>query len=665
MITKHTTRKFRLWGMALIAAFSLSATPAQEATAARTLPAIANEQKIKGALQAIEQNQWSYGESILAGTQGGSTSAEAYYWLKYTKNAPPVSFDRISSFIKSHENWPNLRAMKSNAEAAMPMSLPARDVIAWFDRFSPVTHQATERYVDALLATGKQTQAASVIRDWWHDTLSSASQQREFYQKYSGLLRFEDHKTRLNHLLYNDYTTTARNLAAVMGPGYQALTEARIATAAARGNANALIAKVPAELRKDPGLLYERLHFRRQHDLNDGMIEILKEQPPASQLTNESGWWRERHILIRRLMDDGQYAQAYKIASEHGFTGGAELADAEFMAGWLALSFLKKPDLAFPHFTRLYENVSTPISKARGAFWAGEAAARMGQSTLSEQWYKAAAARQPAFYGALAQRKLGASYNSTAPRVTIESWNKWTSDSRTRMAILFFRAGFRSESLSFFLRMAEDDGLRENDYATLIQIAETLGDHKSAVKVYKKAAFKGYSLTDFGYPRANFPQTSGLPESVVHAIIRQESEFDSQARSHANAYGLMQLLPNTASHSARQIGISHNRSWLTSRPDHNVQLGSAYLRELLDKYDGALPLAAAAYNAGPSNVNKWIAQYGDPRSPNVSTLDWIERIPFPETRNYVQRVLEGYLEYERQGGFQQTAQAYPLRTLIR
>lgn len=157
MITKHTARKFRLLGIALITAFSLSATPAQEATAARALPAIANEQKIKGALQAIEQNQWSYGESILAGTQGGSTSAEAYYWLKYTKNAPPVSFDRISSFIKSHDNWPNLRAMKSNAEDSMPLTLPARDVIAWFDRFSPVTHQATERYVDALLATGKQS----------------------------------------------------------------------------------------------------------------------------------------------------------------------------------------------------------------------------------------------------------------------------------------------------------------------------------------------------------------------------------------------------------------------------------------------------------------------------------------------------------------------------
>ncbi|MGE4313223.1 MAG: lytic transglycosylase domain-containing protein [Pseudobdellovibrionaceae bacterium] len=665
MIRTGTARKLRILGATLLFAFTFSAAPAPTALADRTLPAIANEAKIKGALQAIEQNQWSYGESILAGTTGGTLSAEAYYWLKYTKNAPPVSFDRISSFIKSHENWPKLREMKSNAEAAMPLNMPSREVIAWFDRFSPVTHQATERYIDALMANGQRDKATNVIREWWHDTLSSASQQREFYQKYKDLLRFEDHRTRLNHLLYNDYTTTARNLAAVMGPAYQALTEARIATAAAAGNANGLIAQVPAELQRDPGLLYERLHFRRQHDMNDGMIEILKQQPPAAQLTNQEGWWRERHILIRRLMDQGNYPLAYKIAAEHGFTQGSEMADAEFMAGWLALSYLKKPDMAFPHFTRLYENVVTPISKARGAYWAGEAAAKMGQSSLSEQWYKAAAARQPAFYGALAQRKLSGSYNSAPPQVTATSWNQWTSDPRTRMAILFFRSGFRAESLSFFLRMAEDKNLREGDYATLFEIAEQLGDHKSAVKVYKKAAFQGYSLTNFGYPQAQFPQLSGLPSSVVHAIIRQESEFDSQAVSHANAYGLMQLIPSTAQHSAKRIGVSHDRRWLTSRPEHNVQLGSAYLRELLDKYDGALPLAAAAYNAGPSNVSKWIAQYGDPRNPSVSTIDWIERIPFPETRNYVQRILEGYMEYERRHVRQGSPDNYPLRTLIR
>ncbi len=624
----------------------LMVVPSVGFAAERPLPSIPNETALIRGLQAIEQGRWSVGEASL--TQAtGSVPAEAFYWLKYTNNKDPISFDRVTRFIRSHANWPLMSKMQVTAEEAMPINLSSVDVVSWFDSFPPVTNQGYERYIDALLAQNRPKNASTQAQKWWTEEVASADIQRRFYQKYKSLLSLEDHKKRLGLLMAREYYTPAQNLSLVMPQGYQALAEAQISLARGNGNVEALLSRIPSSLRNDSGLLYERLKWRRQKKLNSGMEEILANQPNMGGVYDPSAWWYERHILIRRYMDDRQYSKAYQLAAANGQKEGAPLAEGEFLAGWLALNFLKKPEVAFPHFKRLYDNVKTPISRARGAYWAGLASERGGNKQVANQWYETASRYRPAFYGALAAKKLGKSTSApTQNLVNSQSWQKWSNDIRTRMAILFFRAGFTNESRAFFINMASGDNLSESDYATLGQIADQLGDTMSAVKVYKKAAQDGHALPGHGYPVRQFPVMSGLPAHMVHAIIRQESEFNARAQSHANAFGLMQLLPSTALRTAQQIGKPFNKDWLLNRPDYNVELGSAYLASLLRQYNGSIPLAAAAYNAGPGRVKDWLAMYGDPRTNQIDPLDWMEQIPFSETRNYVQRVIEGYMAYD-------------------
>lgn len=655
MLVRNTVPLFLFLFLALYTKVVLAAD--------RPLPAIPNEPSLIRGLQAIEQGRWSVGQSILTEARG-SLPAEAFYWLKYTNNKSSVSYDRVTRFIRSHKNWPLLSQMQQTAEEAMPTSLSSQDVVRWFDEFPPVTNQGYERYIDALLNVARPKNAAAQAKEWWTERVASADLQRRFYQKYKGLLSVEDHKKRLALLMAREYYTPAKNLSLVMPEGYAALAEAEIALAQGNGNVDTLIARVPKSLQNDPGLLYERLKWRRNKNLNSGMEEILARQPKMSEVHDPNAWWHERHILIRRYMDDKQYSKAYRLAAANGQNDGGPLADAEFLAGWLALNFMNQPAVAFPHFKRLYENVSTPISKARGAYWAGLSSERGGNQQVAEQWYKTAARYRPAFYGALAAKKIGQSVSATPENlVTAATWQKWSSDTRLRMAILFFKAGFTNESRAFFINMAMDDNLSESDYATLAQMADQLGDTMAAVKVYKKAAQQGHPLSGYGYPVRTFKTLSGLPAHIVHAIIRQESEFNPQALSHANAHGLMQLLPSTASRTAKSIGKPFNKDWLRNRPEYNVELGSAYLASLLRDYNGAIPLAAAAYNAGPSRVKSWIALYGDPRTGQIDPLDWMEQIPFAETRNYVQRVLEGYMAYDGLISTDKTS-AVPLKTLL-
>lgn len=608
------------------------------------LPVIQYEEPMLKGLKAIERGQVTAGKTLLTASPS-PLGRDIATWLDLRSKRNDPFFATATQFIKSHGHWPLMGAVQQTAEETMPVSLSAQEKLRWFDSNTPVTNQGVIEYVDALLAQNQKTKAQGIIRKWWQNDLSSPEIQRSFYQKYQTYLRNDDHVQRLRLLLDSGYITAARNLSAVMPPAYQGYTNARIALSQNQGGVESALKRVDRSLRDDEGLLYDRLKWRRQKNLNEGMVEILVQQPYATQLYNPGAWWFERHVLIRRYIDDERYADAYALATDHKQKEGAPFAEAEFLAGWLALSYLKQPKSAFQHFQKLYENVETPISKARGAYWAGRAAEAGGNKKSAQDWYRLAASFQPAFYGVLANKKLSVPVRFSKQGFSQADWDKWTRDARAHAAILFYKAGMVDESLAFFLRMANDDNLSEGQYAALITMADMAGDTRSSVKVYKAAARQGYPMRGYGYPVRQFPETSNLPLALVHGIIRQESEFHPVAVSHANAYGLMQLLPGTARNTARSVRTQYNKGWLTTRPDYNVKLGSAYLNSLLERYDGALPLAAAAYNAGPGRVDAWIKLYGDPRTDYQDPLNWFEKIPFSETRNYVQRVLEGYYAY--------------------
>lgn len=600
------------------------------------------------ALQLINQNQWRLARDVVAQTRDPLAS-KLYYWLIFTNKGDFENFGRLAQFIRQNPEWPGIDALKRKAEREMPASLSPAEALAWFKDYEPTTATGVDRYMRALVGTGKTAQAKKFLSDWWAGTTLSRDDQRTIFRKYSTYLDRAAHLRRFDTMLYRGQKDNARALAAVLGKGYPELAEARIALKAGKKNVNGLIARVPRHLQGDPGLMYERLRWRRKNNLDMGAVEILHQAPPVEKIQNAKSWWKERHIIIRRMIEKKRYESAYLLAKKHiQKPGSFEYAQAQWVSGWLALRFMKKPTQAYEHFEALYESVETPISKARGAYWAGRAAADFGDQGISRKWYENAARHQTTYYGQLAGAKLGrtqALQNAAPPKLTSADKSTFQRRELIQAVNLFRRAGMYDES-SRFLRAFVKDEATPKAYRYAADFALKNGQRHDAVRISKEATKRGLFLTAQSYPVIS-KQLQGvdLEWALVHAIIRQESMFDIKALSPVGAQGLMQLMPATARETARKMGIPHNNSWLTTNPAHNIKLGSRYLSDMVRRYNGSYPMAIAAYNAGPGRVDKWLKTFGDPRKGEVDWIDWIETIPIYETRNYVQRVLESVYVY--------------------
>ncbi|MCK6419162.1 MAG: lytic transglycosylase domain-containing protein, partial [Alphaproteobacteria bacterium] len=377
-------------------------------------------------------------------------------------------------------------------------------------------------------------------------------------------------------------------------------------------------------------------------------LDILRHMPPAEKIANPEDWWKERHIMARRLMERRQFRDAYALVRQHGQTDGASYAEAEWLAGWLALEFLNNPARAYQHFEAMFERVNTPVSRARGAYWAAQAALQMKADALAETWLRNAAPYQTVYYGQLAGARLGleqALSHAAPPKLNDADKQSYKSDELIRAARIFSDAGQSGRSGRFvhaFIARNTDP----KAYRFAAEFAAEMGQYKQTIQIAKKATQEGLFLTLQSYPViADHLRQVRVEWALVHALIRQESQFDPQARSPAGALGLMQLMPATAREVGRKIGYNISTAALTANPQANIRLGTAYLQRLLDKYDNAYPLAIAAYNAGPSRVDEWLETFGDPRQGRIDWINWIETIPIYETRNYVQRVMEGVYVY--------------------
>lgn len=574
---------------------------------------------------------------------------EADQWLAFTQRERN-SYDALAPFINAHPTWPFMNKLRAQAEAAMPANLPDAQVLAWFQKNEVQTGTGAARYAAALMNSGRQSEAEKLIRTIWTEKNMSRDEQRNFFARFANQLDKASNIKRLDLTLFNGDYSNGRAVASALGGGYPALAEARIALAMDSGDVESKINALPAALRNDPGLLYERLKWRRENNLNDGAIEILAKAPPPDQINNPDGWWKERNIIIRRLMETRQYKRAYDLASRHGLEPGSSFTEAQWVSGFLALRFVNKPWEAFETFERMYHNVETPISKARAAYWAGRASEALKHAEIARQWYKVAAGYNTTFYGQMAasalgmpDKKLPAARSSDAARQSVQGKDM------VRAAKYLSRAGYRSEAAAFLLRAA-DTATSAEEIEGYAAVASGIGQQHIAIKIAQEAQNKhGMVLTGLLYPtlESKMKNLRDTEWALAHAIIRQESRFDQYAVSPAGAQGLMQLMPGTAKETARKIGVSHQRDWLTSRPDHNIQLGTRYIHDMVNRYDGEYALAAAAYNAGPGRVSQWIRQFGDPRRSNIDFIDWIEEIPIYETRNYVQRVLEGVYVYRQ------------------
>ena len=599
------------------------------------------------ALKKIKKGRWDEGRTIIAATRDPLAS-KIYYWMLFSRKNSDERFVRLAQFIRHNPEWPGMRDLRLKAEKNMPNNLALDDIVEWFADYPPLPSEGMDRYLQTLITQGQTKKAQGILENWWADTPLDRASQITIYKKYNRLITRRAHERRFDMLLFAKQYTNARAIAAVLGKDYQRLAEARIALAADKGGLNALINKVPPSLRSDPGLVYERLHWRRTHDYDEGALEILNNPPSADKIQNKEAWWHERHIMAQRLIEQKKYKQAYALVHKHMQKNGLSFAQAEWLSGWLALRFLNKPTLALQHFEALYNKVSTPMSKARTAYWAGRASAKMKVKALSAEWYKKAALYQTVFYGQMAGAELGmeeALPNAAPPELSAEDITKFKANELLQAAQIFHDAGIKKESSQFIKAfVAHEKTPKAYRYAA--ELAAKIKQYEDAVRIAKNATREGLFLTAQSYPvMTDNMRYVEIEWALAHAIMRQESLFDIEAQSPAGARGLMQLMPGTAKGVAKSLGLSYRSDWLTNRPDYNVRLGSKYLQDLLIRFGGSYPLAIAAYNAGPNRVEKWIKVYGDPRLGHVDMIDWMEMIPIYETRNYVQRVMENVYIY--------------------
>ena len=636
--------------------FLLPALFAGQAANAETL-SVADLIVYRAAFKAVDQDHWLEARR-LAGLAKNPLPGKVIQWLDLTRPGPGRSFDEITQFLAQNPDWPDRNKLQAMAEHNMPADMSADAVLAWFKDRPPSSAYGAAALAQALMAKGRSDAATDMIREAWRDdNFDNDADELGFLAVFQSGLQPEDHIARLDRLLWNHDEDGARQVMPLVDPGHRALAEARLALAKQEPTAAALVAAVPPALQRDAGLLYERATAMRRADDYLGEAAVL--DPPPADIGRPDLFWPELEDAARRAVVRGDMSVAFRLAAGHGATEGSVFAEGEWLAGWIGLRFLDDYKESYDRFTGLYAGVTSPISKARGAYWAGRASEEMGDLATAQNWYRAAASNLTTYYGQLAAARLGSRdvlRFGPMPEPSAAERAEFDKRELVRVVRLLGELGQSDRTRGFLKKMADDT----QRPTTLRMIADLGREQKRddlAIMVAKIARTKGVDLIDYLYPMREIPVGAGPEQALVLAVIRQESAFEVKATSTAGALGLMQLMPQTAKHVAKGLKTRYKRDFLTKDPDYNIRLGRSYLQELLDNYGQSYVLAIAAYNAGPDRVDSWIAQFGDPRDYGTDVVDWIESIPFAETRNYVQRVLENLQVYRHRLGIVQIAQS--------
>jgi soluble lytic murein transglycosylase len=407
---------------------------------------------------------------------------------------------------------------------------------------------------------------------------------------------------------------------------------------------------VPAELAHDPGLIYERARYRRSQDDLPGMVALFDK--PMASVPRPDLLWRELDSAARHALETKQYKIAYDLAKQHGAKSGTTFAEGEWLAGWIALRFVKDANAAYGHFTAMFDGVSSPLSKGRAAYWAGRAATALNNKADADRWYWQASLYPTTYYGQLGAGEIGVNPPLPMPEMpkpTPQEQATFAKQDIVRVVQLLGQIGAADQAKTFLTALIEKAGTR-GEQRLGVDLAASLGRPDLTLAAAKVARQKGTEMLEYLFPVKKLV-SAGTPETaLVLGVIRQESAFDPEAVSSAGARGLMQLMPATAKYVAKKLGLRYTKDKLTSDTTFNISLGRAYLSELLDDHGGSYVLAIAAYNAGPRRVSEWTARFRDPRRQDVDVIDWVELIPISETRNYVQRVLENTQVYRHRLG---------------
>ncbi len=610
--------------------------------------ALAPEDRVlyRDALEAIEKKNWSRART-LAGRGHNGLAARIVEWFFFRERGAGT-FAEVAGFIDQNPDWPWRGTLRRNAERLLGDGARYDDgeVRAWMERWPPLIGEGRAVLGEILLRADEEDEGLALLRGAWSGTVLSRKQELHIWRRYRRSLREEDHLRRTDMLLWERQIRAARRMVPRLPRRHRALAEARIGLMEFGGNVDTLILRVPEDQAGDGGLAFERVRWRRSKGFDERAREILL-APPLDPVRPDL-WWRERKIQVRRALGEGAITDAYRIAAQHGLRSIAPgYADAEWLAGWVVLRFLEEPITALGHFARMHAAVKYPVSLARAAYWAGRAAAAAGDAALAKTWYERAALHQLTYYGQLAMHERGESVRLDRPPPLVPALAEaetFRDKELVRATRLLAELGFARLASPFVLKLGED-AETPGERALTAVLAHDIGRTDLGVRVAKGAALEGITMIVRGYPLVDLAAGEGVEPALLLAIARQETLFNPDAISPAGARGILQIMPATARIVARSIGVPYSRRRLTEDPDYNSLLASAYLVALLERYDGSYVLAIAAYNAGEGRVNRWIRTYGDPRTPDVDAIDWIELMPFEETRNYVQRVLENLQVY--------------------
>ncbi len=552
----------------------------------------------------------------------------------------------IARFAAAQPDWPGVAGLRNRGEASLSERYPgAEAVIGYFEGRAPATGDGAVTLVRALVEAGRDSEAEAVAVRAWRELALSEGQEAALIARFGAALDGH-HAERLDMLLWQGARAGAGRQAARMGAGHRALAAARLALRAREDGVNGLINAVPAALADDPGLAFERFDWRMNRRLHDTAGDLILERSEAGTLGRPEAWARGRAFLARQALAAGDARRAYRLAAGHGLDDGASFADLEWFAGWVALRWLDDPATALRHFQRLRVRVGSPISLGRAGYWEGRAHEAMGDTEAARLAYAFAAEHQTAFYGLLAAERIGLPMDPVLAGEPPRAAARDLAGTPLLQAALLLRgAGEWHAARSFLLALARQ--LDGPGLAALGEVTLALGEPNWAVNVSKLAATREEVLVRAGFPLTSLGEADlPAPSDLTLAIARRESEFDPAVVSPANARGLMQVLPGTGEMMARRLGIGFQESRLTTDPEFNARLGAAYLAQLIDEFGPALTLVTAGYNAGPGRPRNWVRDLGDPRRMDRDALvDWIERVPFAETRNYIMRVAESLYVY--------------------
>ncbi|SFC75437.1 lytic transglycosylase domain-containing protein [Devosia psychrophila] len=589
---------------------------------------------------------------------------QAIQWAAIQFNSGKIGYRAIADFAADAPEFAPESLYRTRIEQSLlDADTTGAAVVAAFDGATPGTVDGKIMLAVAWLAEGDTQRAASLARSLWIDNFLTEKQEAEVSEKLGSLLDRDAHWARAIHLMMHDRARGSERLLPHLTAAQKTLVVARAAVSRNDADAKALLDKVDPSLRSNPVYIYSRAQRARQFELWSDAVAWLDKAPEI--LPDADEWWYERRALLRKLLDAGQPKLAYRAAA--GYTNGPEgrMVDALFQAGWIALSFLDDAEAARGHFTQLTTHTTLPDSISQANYWLARAQVALGDTEAAQAALEKAAAFSTVYYGQLARTELGRNGVGIRPlpeagtsptlfnaKPVVRAVRLLATNGQTRLAIPLLR---------HFGTTLSHGG----DLLLAARLAEEIGAHQVAISIAAIADQRGTPLDAFSFPNdARLAKAElAADRAAVYAVMRQESMFQVDAVSSAGARGLMQLMPGTAKEVARKVGVDYSPGRLVSDPAYNALLGSTYLGTQLERYDGSLVLAAAAYNAGPGNANKWIKAYGDPRTDNVDPVIWVELIPFQETRTYVKRVLGNYLVYRERLGDEPLPLQQALRTI--